>query len=115
MKDNDLLQKYNIIWDKVSFDIKKNLIASLSKVNNFVKTKIKSHGDKVEDFYDKEIPKVGSNHICLAEVSLDSALKKNENYNPYVFVKECKCIENKVVRCIYDNLSYSSSDETDEE
>ena len=29
IKDNDLLEKYNTIWDKVSADIKKDLIASL--------------------------------------------------------------------------------------
>ena len=39
---DDLLEKYNIIWDKVSTDIKKNLIASLSIIKNFLKTKIKS-------------------------------------------------------------------------
>ena len=32
---DDLLEKYNTIWDKVSVDIKKNLIASLPKINNF--------------------------------------------------------------------------------
>ena len=41
-----------------------------------MKTKIKSHSDEVTDFYDKEIPKVESNHTCLAVISLDSALKK---------------------------------------
>ena len=30
IEDDDLLEKYNIIWDKVSAHIKKNLIASLS-------------------------------------------------------------------------------------
>ena len=29
IEDTDLLEKYNTIWDKVSADIKKNLIASL--------------------------------------------------------------------------------------
>ena len=30
IEDDDLLEKYNFIWDKVSTDIKQNLIASLS-------------------------------------------------------------------------------------
>ena len=30
IEDDDLLEKYNTIWDKVSIDIKKNLVASLS-------------------------------------------------------------------------------------
>ena len=33
IEDDDLLEKYNTIWDKVSTDIKK-LIASLSKIKN---------------------------------------------------------------------------------
>ena len=77
---------------------------------------IKSHGDEVTDFYDKEIPKVDSNHTCLAVISLDPALKKDESYCPQVFLKECKHIEKKVVRHINDNLSdFSYSDESAEE
>ena len=41
-----------------------------------MKTKIKFYGDEVTDFYVKEIPKVDSNHTCLAVISLDNALKK---------------------------------------
>ena len=39
IEDDDLLKKYNTIWDKVSADIKKNLIVSLSKIKNFWKQK----------------------------------------------------------------------------
>ena len=35
IEDDDLLQKYNIIWDKISTHIKKNLIANLSTIKNF--------------------------------------------------------------------------------
>ena len=78
-----------------------------------MKTKIKSHGEEVTDFYDKEMPKVDSNHTCLAVISLDSALKKDDHYFPQVFIKECKYIEKKC-RHINVNLSdFSSSDESD--
>ena len=50
-----------------------------------------------------------SNHTCLAIISLDSALKKDENYYPQVFLKECKYIEKKVNRHINENLSDISS------
>ena len=60
IKDDGLLEKHNTISDKVGADIKNNLIASLSTIKNFWKTKIKSHGDEVTDFYDKKIPKVDS-------------------------------------------------------
>ena len=39
IEDDDLLEKYNTIWDKVKTDTKKNLIASLSTIKNFLKQK----------------------------------------------------------------------------
>ena len=74
-----------------------------------MKTKIKSHGDDVTDFYEKKIPKVDCNHTCLAVTTLDSALKKDDSYYLQVFLKECKYIEKKVIR-----LYFSSSDESDD-
>ena len=60
--DYDLLKKYNTIWDKVSTDIKKKEFDSEPVYNKqFLKTKIKSHGHEVTDFYDKETPNVDSN------------------------------------------------------
>ena len=54
-EDDNLLEKYNSIWDKVSADIKRNLIVSLSTNEEFLTIKIKSHGDEVTDFYDTKI------------------------------------------------------------
>ena len=82
-----------------------------------MKTKIKSHGNEFTDFYDKKNPKLDSIHTCLAIINLDSALKKNDNYYPQVFLKECKDIAKKVVTHIHDNLKDFSSDyhDSDEE
>ena len=86
IEDDDLLEKYNTIWDKVSADIKKELSDSEPVYNkNYLKHKIKSHGDEVTDFCDKKIPKLDTNHTCLAVITLDSAIKKNDNYYPQVF------------------------------
>ena len=55
----------------------------------------------------KKFGKVDSDHICLAMISLNSALKKDEHYYQQVFLK-------KIVRNIDDNLSdFSSSDDSD--
>ena len=58
---------------------------------------------------------VDSNHTCLAVITLDSALKKDDNYYPQVFLKDCKYIEKRVLRHIIDNLSDFSSDQSEEE
>ena len=70
----------------------------------------------VTNFYDEKASKVDFNHTCLAIISLDSVLKKDENYYLQVFLKVCKYIEKKEIRHINDDLSdFSSSDESKEE
>ena len=69
-----------------------------------MKSKIKSHSDKVTDFYNKEIHKIHSYHTCLVVVSLDFSLKKDENYYPQEFLKECKYIKKKIIRYITQDI-----------
>ena len=50
IEDDDLLEKYNTIWDKVNADMKKEFNSEPVYNKEFLKTKIKSHGDEVKDF-----------------------------------------------------------------
>ena len=65
IEDDDLLEKYNAIWDKVNADIKKEFDSEHVYNREFLRTKIKIHVDEVTDFYGKKIPMVDSNHTCL--------------------------------------------------
>ena len=76
---DDLLEKYNTICIKVSAEIKKEFDSEPVYNKEFLKTKIKPHGDQITGFYDKGIQNMDSNHTCLAVISLDPALKKNDN------------------------------------
>ena len=53
-----------------------------------------------------------SNHSCLAIITTDSALKKDDNYYLQTFLKECKYIkkEKKTVRFIADDPKSFSRD-----
>ena len=62
IEDDDLLEKCNTIWDKVGADIEKEFDSESVYNKEFLKTKIKSHGDEVTYIYNKKIPKVDSNH-----------------------------------------------------
>ena len=61
-EDDGLLEK-KTIWEKsVSADAKKEFDSKPVYNKKILKTKIKSNGDEVTDFCEKEIPKVDSNH-----------------------------------------------------
>ena len=92
IEDDDLSEKYNKFWGKVSPDIRKEFDSDTVYNKNYLKAKIKSHGDEVTDFYDKIIPKLDFNHTCLAVTSLDSAFKNDDNFYLQVLLKEGKYI-----------------------
>ena len=47
---DELSEKYNTIWDKVSGDIRIEFDSKPAYNKNYLKTKIKSYGDEVTDF-----------------------------------------------------------------
>ena len=53
IKDDELCEKYNTIWNKVNVDIKKEFDSEPFYNKDVLKTKTKSQGDEVTNFYDK--------------------------------------------------------------
>ena len=54
IEDDNLLEKYNTIQDKVRANIEKEFDSEPVYNKIFLKTKIKSYGGEVTDFYDKK-------------------------------------------------------------
>ena len=90
IEDDDLLEKYNTIWNKVSADIKKEFISEPVYNKKTFENQIKSYSDKTTHFHDKEILKVDSNHTCLAVISLHYSSNWLGNYYLQVFLKRKK-------------------------
>ena len=55
IEGDDLLERCNNIWHKVSADIIKEFNSESAYDKSFWKTKIKSHSDEVTDFYNKKL------------------------------------------------------------
>ena len=73
-----LLEKYSTNWDKVSSDIKRESDSEPSYYKKGLKTKIKSYNDETAHFHNKEMIKAGTDHTCLAVITITSAFKKEE-------------------------------------
>ena len=54
IESDELLEEYNTIWDKVGTDIKKEFDRQPVYDKNYLKTKVKSYGGEVTDFYDNK-------------------------------------------------------------
>ena len=107
IKDEKLLEKYNEIWKKVSNIIRKEFDSKPVYNEKYIKTKIKSCNEKINtNFHNNEIPKEGSQCICLSVILIDSVYKKDKNCYPQVFLEECKYVvkEKKKSKFINDKV-----------
>ena len=53
MEDNELLEKYNTLWNKISADVIKEFDSNLTYNKYILKTEIRRYGDEPTDFYDR--------------------------------------------------------------
>ena len=86
--------------------------------DKYIKTKIKSYGDKVNtNFQGKKVPKENASYKCLSLIMLDSAIKVNKKYHPQTLLEECKyeIKKNKIESLVNNDFDSSSSDESDSE
>ena len=60
----------------------------------------------MKHFHGDNIPKEGSQWICIPVVLIDSHFRKGKNYYPQVFLEECKYIvmEKEMPKYITENL-----------
>ena len=80
IKKNELLKKYNKIWNKVSNIIEKTLNTQPVFEETYLKNKPKYYNGKSNrQFFDKKVLKENVNCVCIAVIVLDSVyqIKKN--------------------------------------
>ena len=96
MKDYELLEKYNEIWEKVKNSLKKEFDSEPVYNEKYLKAKIKSYNGKINtNFHNTKITREGSQFICLSVILINSVFKTSKNYYPQVFLEECKYVVKK--------------------
>ena len=118
VSDNKLLKKYNKIWERVSnlLNVEFDSEPVYGDVDKDIKTKIKMYGDRGNtNFQGKKVPKENASYKCISLIMLDSVIRVNKKYYSQTLLEECKCVirKNKMENLINNDLSLSSSDESD--
>ena len=80
IKNNELLENYNEIWDKVSKVIKKGFDSEFVYNDKYLKTKVEPYEGKINtNFHDDKVPREGSQYICLSVILIDSVFRTGKN------------------------------------
>ena len=91
VKDDDVLDKYNEIWDKIKekLNIKFNSEPVYDKI--YIKTKVKEFGSVIKtNFLSNKIPKKNKDCTWIACITIDSGMKIEKKNYPQDFLEECK-------------------------
>lgn len=98
INDEKILEKYGLIWNKISVIIKKEFDAQPVYSEKYASTKIKSHNSKIKtENNGTKLHTEKSACYCLSKILFDSVCKKNgdDKYYPQVYLEECKYQERK--------------------
>ena len=100
IKDDELLEIYNAIWEKVKNSIKKEFDSEPVYNQKYLKAKINFHNNK--------ILKEGSQFVFLflSVLLIDPVFRTGKNYYPEVFLEECKYVikEKKIAEYITEDI-----------
>ena len=120
--DNEFLERYTAIWEKISDLVNKKFDSDTIYNNKYINTKIRSYNNDIItnfrniDNKNNKLPEKNKPYKCISLTSLDSIIKINKKYYPQTLLQECvyKLI-NKKVENIITNIDLDSSSESENE
>ena len=114
MHIEEILIKFNEIWEKVTNIIYKEFDTNPIYNEKYIKPKTKVHNKKVNtNFHSNKIPHESLECVCLSVTLLDSVYRKDNKYYPQVFLEECQYIvkQKKIYDRIIEDVEISSDEE----
>ena len=91
IKDNDVLDKYNELWDKLKTDLNIKFHRMPVYDEKYIKTKITEFNRVINtNFLGDEILKESMHYACIACITIDSVMRIEKKNYPQVYLEECK-------------------------
>ena len=94
IKDDDVLDKYNEIWDKIRETLNINFHSMPVYDEKYIKAKVREFNGGVKT--DVKIPKESMDYTCIACITIDSVMKMEKKNNPQVYLEDCKYKSKKI-------------------
>ena len=91
IKDDDILDKYNEIWDKIkeTLNVKFHIMPVYDE--KYIKAKKREFNGVIKtNFLGDEIPKENVNYASIACVTIESVMKIEKKNYAQVYLEECK-------------------------
>ena len=91
IKDDDVLDKYNEIWDKIKETLSIKFHSMPVYDEKYIKAKVREFNGVIKtNFLSDEVPKENEHYTCIACITIDSVMRMEKKNYPQVYLEECK-------------------------
>ena len=85
IKDDDVLYKYNKIWDKIKEKLNINFHSEPIYDKKYIKAKVREYDRVIKTNFLGNI-----RYTCIACLVIDSVVRMNKKNYPQIYLEECK-------------------------
>ena len=91
IKDDDVLDKYNEIWDKIKETLSIKFHSMPVYDEKYIKAKVREFNGVIKtNFLGDEVPKENEHYTCIACITIDSVMRMEKKNYLQVYFEECK-------------------------
>ena len=91
IKDDDVLYKYNEIWDKIKEKLNIKFHSEPIYDKKYIKSKVREFDGVIKtNLLDNKVPKENMHYTCIACLTIDSVVRTDKKNYPQVYLEECK-------------------------
>ena len=91
IKDNDVLDKYNEIWDKIKGKLNIKFHSMPVYDEKYIKAKVREFSGVIKtNFLGDEVPKENEHYISIACITIGSFMRMEKKNYLQVYLEECK-------------------------
>ena len=114
VKDDNILEKYNEIWDRIKEKLSIKFHSSPVYDQIYIKAKVREFDGKIEtNFLGNKKPKENMHYTYLACITIDSVMKIEKKNYPKVYLEEFKYRVKKIQMPRFKNSDLESDSEAE--
>ena len=112
--DDDVLDKYNEIWDKIKETLSIKFHSMPVYNENYIKVEVREFNGVIKtNFLGDEVPKENEHYTCIACITIDSVMRMEKKSYLQVYLEECKYRMKKTKMTKFIQAELKSESESD--
>ena len=114
IKDENVLDKYNEIWDKIKEKSSIKFHSEPVYDQIYIKAEVREYDSVIKtNFLGNGVPKENKHYTCIACITIDSVMRMDKKNHPQVYLEECKYKVKKIQMSRFIDAELESDSDSD--